>query len=311
MDQKKKNISLLISLGILSLVSLFLFISGSDTGEVIDPTLFRLSNSTIVDRVLMIKRNDTTDLHYKTSGWKVNNTYEADRGMVDVLFATINQATPKREVATRLRDSVINRMYAEGVKVLFYSGANVQMEFQVWGDAESGLTYFSNSENKTPYVMVIPGYRVQVAGIFEQTSNTWRDKRIFNFNWRNFKELTAQFPRDPKQNFQVAMAGRYFSIVGEAKIDTASLNNYLDAVSLIRATQFYTIGESPSTDSLIKTSPVMTLDVKDVGNSIYSFKLFEVAKGQSSAISQWGNDYVWLNRRDILQIYKKKKDFVK
>jgi hypothetical protein len=311
MEQRKKNIYLLLSLVVLMAVSILLFLFGNVEDDPVDPALFKIPGSATVDRVLLERPNEKVDLLFKSGEWRVNNVYDADRNMIDVLFATMNQAIPKRAAASRVRDSVIQQISKSGIKATFFSGPTIQREFLVWGDGNSGITYFSDPVQKNPYVMVIPGYRVQVSGIFEQNANAWRDKRIFNFNWRNFKELHAQFPRDPKQNFTVAMSGRYFSIVNELRVDTAALNNYLDAISLIRADQFYIPGTLATTDSLLNSSPVMSIEVKDVANNSNSFKLFEVAKSQSKAIGQWENDYVWLDRRDILPIYKKKKDFVR
>ena len=309
MDQQKKNILLLISLGVLFLISIFLFMNGSQSTPLIDPTLFKLSDPTVVDRVLIEKPETKIDLTYQSGDWKVSDTLVADRNMIDVLFATVEQAVPKRNVASSIKDLVIDSMQTNGIKVSFFSGKELHEQFKVWRDENSGLTYFNREDETNPYVMVIPGYRVHVSGIFEQPFNTWRDKRIFDFNWRNFKELAAQFPRDPKQNFTVAMTGRYFSIVNESNIDTAALNSYLDAVSLIEADQFYNWGESRITDSLVKTAPIMSISVKDVSDKTYTLKLYEIGPAQRKAIAKWGNDYVWFDRRNILQIYKKKDDF--
>jgi hypothetical protein len=310
-DQIRKNIILLISLGVLSLISLGLYWGGMEGGNEIDPAIFQLTDSKSVDGIIIQKPGEKIEIKFANGKWHVNEMYEADADLITVLFATMDQAIPKREVATKLRDSITSQMLKAGIKVAFLSGVNKQKEFLVMGSQADGLTYFMDTAEPRPYVMVIPGYRVYVAGIFEQDGNTWRDKRIFNFNWRNFKELSAEFPRDPKQNFNVAMTGRFFSIVDVTDSDTTALNNYLDAVSLINADAFYKRGESSKTDSLSKSDPVMIIQVKDVGDQLYSLKVFEVGKTDRNALAQWGDDLVWFDRRNILQLYKKKKDFLK
>jgi hypothetical protein len=311
MDQQRKNISLLISLGLLILVSIFLFVSSGNSTSPIDPSLFKLPDPTTVDHVLIEKPYSKIDISYRSGAWRVNDSLIADRNMIDVLFATVEQAVPKRNAASRIKDSVIDSIKLFGIKVSFFSGEEIQKQFAVWGDENSGLTYFSSVDELNPIVMVIPGYRVQVSGIFDEQLNTWRDKRIFDINWRNFKELEARFPRDPKQDFTVAMTGRFFSIVNESSIDTTSLNDYLDAVSFINADRFYEPGESATMDSLVQTTPIMSIRVKDISDKNYTLQLFEIGQSQRNAIAQWGNDYVWFDRRNILPIYKKKKDFVK
>jgi hypothetical protein len=324
--QTKKNILLLASLTTLSLVSLILFLSGREVKSEIDPTIFKLPDTRAIDKVTIEKPFEKIELQFLNGGWRVSsspkiadgqtpalegNAWGADRDLVDVLFATMEQVVPKRSVASRIQDSIVTQIKEAGIKVSFLSKSDVQKSFSVLGNERDGVTYFLNDGKAAPYMMAIPGYRVYVAGIFEQNANTWRDKRIFNFNWRNFNELKAEFPRTPKQDFTVAMTGRYFSIVGENKIDTAALNDYLDGVSLVGADAFYNHGESAKADSLSRTDPVMIITVKDVGDNTYSLKLFSIGKNERNALALWNNDLVWFDRRNILPLYKMKKDFVK
>ena len=309
MEQKKKNIALLISLGILCLISLTLFLGGKENRIEIDPNLFQLTEPKAIDRITIAKAEKKIELKFSSSQWRVNETWPADRDLIDVLFATIDQAIPKRKVASRVMDSVRNLISGSGIKVTFFEGLEKQKEFVVLGDAESGSTYFSDPEDVDLYAMVIPGYRVYVAGIFEQDANAWRDKRIFNFNWRNFKELRAEFPDDPTQNFTVAMTGRFFSLVGQNNIDTTSLNNYLDAVSLIKADSFYFA--IPMMDSIATPPSIMSILVKDVADQLYSLTIFEIGKEKRNVLARWNEDFVWLDRKNIIQLYKMKKDFAK
>jgi hypothetical protein len=310
-SQSKKNIALLISFGALCLVSVVLYWSSNTVTEAIDPTLFRLQDPKAVNKVVFQKDTAVNELEFSYGKWTINKTFDADLDLVDVLFATVAQAIPKREVAASIRDSVARESKQQGVKVEFYMGQNVDRTFWVWGDEAQGITYFTDNEENMSYVMVIPGYRVFVGGIFTQGANMWRDKRIFNFNWRNFTELTATFPNDPAQNFKVAMNERYFSIEGMPNIDTAALNNYLDAVSLIEGDAFYVPGQSTSYDSLIKTKPIMSLVARELSDEQHSLEIFGIAKDERNALARWGDDYVWFDRRNILQLYKKRKDFVK
>jgi hypothetical protein len=310
-SQAKKNITLLISLGVLCLVSLGLYWGSNAVTEHIDPTLFRLQDSKAVNKVVFKSDTSRIELEFNNNKWTVNKTFDADRDLVDVLFATVAQAIPKREAAASIRDSVARESKQQGVKVEFYVGSAVDRTFWVWGDEAQGVTYFIDNEGNTPYVMVIPGYRVFVAGIFTQGETMWRDKRIFNFNWRNFTGLTASFPNDPKQNFSVAMAERFFSIEGMTNIDTTALNNYLDAVSLIEADAFYSPGQSTQYDSLLKTKPIIRIDAKELSDEQHTLEVFGIAKDERNALARWGEDYVWFDRRNIMQLYKKRKDFEK
>jgi hypothetical protein len=310
--QQKKNIALLISLAVLGIISLILFWRAGTERDKIDPTLFQLSDSKSVNKVVFNRDTAKIELEFLNNRWRVNQTFDADRNLIDVLFATVAQAIPKREAAARVRDSVMREIKKQGVKVDFYVGPNLDKTIWVWGDEQQNITYFVGNEGDTPYVMLIPGYRVFVGGIFLQGAGTWRDKRIFNFNWRNFVELSSTFPNDPMQNFKVVLtADKLLAVDGVVEADTTVLSNYMQAVSLIEADAFYQVGESPRYDSLIQTKPIMSIAVKQLSGEETQLQVFTIMKNEPNALARWGNDYVWFNRHNILQLYKKKKDFVK
>lgn len=311
MNQQRKNLGLTISLMVLLVVAVALYVGNRDSKVAIDPARFQLTDSKGVSKVVFARDSTVLTLEFLNSRWMVNQIHPADRGLVDVLFATLLKAVPKRAITGALGDSIRTAAKSLGVKTLFYMGDQLDKTLWVWGDADRELTYFVDDQEDMPYVMTIPGYRVFVGGIFVQNESTWRDKRIFNFNWRNFTALEAQFPNDPQQNFKAAFTDRFFSIEGLNPVDTAVLNDYLDGVSLIRADEFYTIGTSAKWDSLSQTKPIMQLLVTEASGHVHTLNLFAIGRGEPRALAQWGNDYVWFDRRNILQLYKKRKDFIK
>jgi hypothetical protein len=117
--------------------------------------------------------------------------------------------------------------------------------------------------------MLIPGYRVYVAGIFELPVQEWRDKYIFGFNWRlNFKSMNVTFPDQPQQNFEVSNLENYFGIEG-IKTDTTRLYDFLDRVSLLTVDQY--LDKTPEQGD---QSPVVNISVFTIGNREYKLALF-------------------------------------
>jgi hypothetical protein len=294
------------------LVSFVLYWSSNTVVEEIDPTRFRLSDSKAVNKVVFQKDSSRIELEFNNNRWMVNQTFDADRDLVDVLFATVAQAIPKRVAATSIKDSVTRESRRQGVKVDFFVGQRIDRTFWVWGNEALGVTYFIANEDNTPYVMVIPGYRAFVGGIFSQPADTWRDKQIFKFNWRNFTNLTSTFPNDPTQNFKVILtADKLLAVEGVIEADTTVLSDFMQAVSVIKGDAFYKSGEYTRYDSLIKTKPIMNITVSELSGEQHTLEIFAIARDERNALARWGSDYVWFDRRNILQLYKKRKDFVK
>ena len=311
--QEKKNKRLIISFTIL-LVSIagFWFFSSKQTNSVlVEPTLFKPEDITKIDRVTLESANGKISLELNGARWIVNNKYEADRQLIKLLFATLDKAEPKRPVSNSQLDSVNALLSKTGVEVKLYEGGNIVESFRAGGNAQKTEAYFQKSADLIPYVMSIPGYRLYVSYILELDENGWRDKRIFNFNWRNFKSLHMIVPADPSQNFEVSFKDQFFGISGIASVDTTKLNDYLDAVSLLTADQFIAPGFSKVYDSLLKTKPAFRIEVTDISAKTFSLDLFGPLKSDPNLVGRLDeNQPILFNRNNILPIARKKAFFI-
>ena len=119
MSQEKKNKALVASLGGLIVLAVALFFYQSDSQEV-DKNIFKVQDLSSVDRVTLSSATEEVELSFSGSKWLVNKNQEADEQLITVLFATLQQAEPKRQVANNLKDSITSMLLKEGVKLNLY-----------------------------------------------------------------------------------------------------------------------------------------------------------------------------------------------
>lgn len=302
--QQKKNIRLIISLVILLGATGFAYWFNLDeTTLKVDKTIFRVNDLKVVDKITFESTHGRVELKLNGVRWKVNDRFDADRNLVEVLFATLQQAEPKRPVASVLQDSISKKIKSEGVKVSLFASNNMIKSFYAGGNAAKTQAYFKTDEGDS-YIVVIPGYRVYTAGILELTENDWREKRIFNFNWRNFKDLSTVFPTEPNQNFKITFQDKYFGIVGLTQSDTTKLNNYLDAVSLLSADQFINQQVLKGYDSLMNTQPAMKIEVRDIADRMYNLTIYHHVKNSATVLGKTGDDFVLFNFQKVAPIVR-------
>ncbi|MBY0434735.1 MAG: DUF4340 domain-containing protein [Cyclobacteriaceae bacterium] len=300
---------MLLSLVILTIISVALFlVSGEDRRPEIDPAYFNFPPTEKTEQVTLLSKRDTVDLRVENNRWKVNEGWDADAQMIKALFATLRQVVPKRPVAASIKDSVSNLLRNTGTLVRLISEGQ-STEFLVGGNTAKTETWFLKSKEDQPYTVVLPGYRVYVGGIFELEKNGWRNKRAFDFNWRNFRQLTATYAREPAQGFIVEMKDRYFGIQNMQAVDTAKLNSYLDAVSLLFAERFIPTN-SPMADSLVKSTPSVKIQIQDIGKRTYSLELFTPRPGNPEVFGRLGDgEWVSFAARDLAGIVRKRDYF--
>ena len=307
--QEKKNIRLLISLVALTAVCVLVaFFGSADTLMQVDKNLFRVDDQMQVSKVLLTnaKTKTETELKFDGSKWVVNNYFEADQQLITIFFATLLQAEPKRPIAETLQDSISSKALKNGIRVQLFEDNQIVKDFWVSGNDQRTETYFQLAADNTPYLITIPGYRVFVASLFELAPVEWRDKWIFNFNWQNFKSLSMSFIREPKEDFTISFQNQSFGIEGLTS-DTTRLNNFLDAVSLIRGEQFIMAGTSKWYDSLLQTAPNYTIVVTDIAKRTYQLEVFPPIGQQQGVLGRLNGELpVIFNPEAIVPISRKR-----
>jgi hypothetical protein len=308
---KKNNAYLLLSLLVMSAILVAIIFLGKSINRItVDKNLFKVADQTRINRVILNKSGEEIELNYNGLKWMVNNSVEADRQLIQVFFATLLQAEPRRPVALKLKDSIHQQIIHKGIEVKLFEGDLLVKNFRVAGNDKKTETYYEIGEETSPYVVTIPGYRVYVAAIFELGALDWRDKRIFNFNWQNFKRLTATINENDKESFAISFQDKFFGLEGNPKTDTTKLNDYLDAVSLVEAKQYLPAGESQRYDSLLNTIPYYTIEVTDIANRIYTLDLYPPKKQDDTILGKMGDGQaVLISREDFLRLDRRKSHF--
>jgi hypothetical protein len=222
-----------------------------------------------VTRIRLASSADTVDLSFSGS-WRVNGGPEADRELIRILFATLQQLQAKRPVADSQADSVSTLLNTQGTRVEVFSGDDLQLSLSVGGNLPKSEAYVMRG-GVQPHIAVIPGYRVYAAGIFELTSVEWRDKRVFNFNWRNFAGLKIT---KREESFNITAGDQGILVDGSTEADTAVLNTFLDAVSLLRVKRFLKPGEYTAHLPALGRGAEALFEVSDIAGNVFRLEVF-------------------------------------
>ncbi|HZY80044.1 MAG TPA: DUF4340 domain-containing protein [Cyclobacteriaceae bacterium] len=306
--QERKNKRLAVSMIILVItIVVFWFFAFREAKIEVDETAFVVENMAGIDRVDMISSRDTVVLRYDGTKWMVNDTYLADRRTIQVLFGTIEHVKPRRPVSEKRKAEAIEQLKATGTTVTFFSKDVPLKTYIVGGISQKPEAWFQLPGGE-PVIMNIPGYRVYASGVFEQTVNDWRDKRVFPLGyWRNFKSLTTTFTKD-RETFIISGKGSLFNVEG-MEADTAKVNTYLDDVSLLVGEGFYTAGQRQRIDSLLAGPTSFEVTVTDVGNRSQKLEVFPPLRNEADVYGRVNGEIMIFPRAEMARIAKKKSWF--
>ena len=297
----KRNILLLVSfISLLMITVLLYWFVIRDRDVQVDENLFMIEDLDQVDRVVVQSAKDTITIALDGSRWIINNKHDADRQMIEVLFATLQQVKVKRPVAAVVKDSVADAVDKYGSTVSIYVKSELIQQFKAGGNSQKTQAYFMDAQKREPYIMIIPGYRVYACGILELDESGWRDKYVFGFNWRNFRQLDARFSKSA-DNFSVVMdqAKGYFAIAHMAATDTSRLNTFLDNVSLLTADTYFEPA-SGFFDSLRNITPEMELDVSNMAGKHFTVSFYPKQSSEKAILGVInGKEAAWFQMAKI------------
>lgn len=312
MTQEKRNKRLVILFAALCCMTVVVYWLGKNDGTVeIDKNKFKNFDLKTIDQIVLESKMGRVELKFSGSKWEVNNQFDADASMIEVLFATLQQAEPKRPVAESIKDSIGDALKVHGVKVSLLEQGAAKFSFYAGGNFQKTQAFFGEANAEIqPYLVTIPGYRVYVSGIFELAEADWKNKYVFGFNWRNFQRLETQFSQKPADNFQVAVEDNYFAVQGLTDLDTAKLNTYLDDISLLTVDEYK--NEPIFSDSLSHPASILMIVVKDIAQRTYTLELFPPkASGQPVPGLINGVQWAFFDPGKIQNIYRRKSFFEK
>jgi Domain of unknown function (DUF4340) len=305
--QQKRNVRLLISLVVLTASVLLISLLGYRPNNEVDRELFKVADQAQIDKVIFESDSSKIELKFNGTRWWVNDK-EADRQLIKVFFATILQAEPKRKVSGAALDSV-KKHVAEKTKLTLWVSDQVAKEFFVAGNSTKSETYFSFDGNDW-YVVTIPGYRVYVASIFDLGENDWRDKRIFNFNWQNFKSLKAHFPQQPNQDFTISFANKLFGIEEIAVADTTRLSNYLESIFNLQAERILAPEEAKKYDSLFAAEPFLQIEIQDISMKAFRLKIYSSLGKSKLVVAKMNEEPILVQTQLAASVMRRREYFV-
>ena len=303
MNQKKKNLLLIISLISLSAITILTLYFQYSSTRLTNRKIVRQEEVEKTDRVVLESVEGIVNLTYDGRLWKVNDRFSANNQMITLLFASLENIEIKRPVAKSQADSIKNQMIKSGVKVSLYTGDEMITNFQALGNVKKTDTYIMS--DGYPQLVVIPGYRVYVNYIFELPEYAWKQKRIFDFNWRNFKSLSVSFSDLSREGFIIEFKDQYFDIKGEAVSDTTRLNDFLDAVSLLEA------DENLPKQRIDTTSQIASFVVTDIADRKISLHIFPSDDPAYFIGSDDSENYYRIHKKRIEAINRSKNYFIR
>jgi len=313
---KRHRVSIILLLILLIIVAFILTTRSRGTLRGKNST-FAVRDTTSITRIFLAdKNNNTVKIERSANGtWLVNDRFEANPPMIQMMLKTLAQIDIKSPVAKSARNNVIRRLAAKSVKVEIYQHMyridlfdmikllpheKLSRTYYV-GDAtqNNNGTFMLMEGCEDPYIVNIPGFRGFVASRYSALEADWRSHNIFRFRVPEISSVLVKFNEKPtnsffiqnrnNQRFELATLTDNQPVAG---YDTMKVVEYLSKFRNLNFESLLDDMNQSRHDSLLAATPTYEIKLVDKSGTTHTLKAWK----RKAAIGQFdmrGNQMEW------------------
>lgn len=282
---KKNTLTILITLALAVIAGYFLYTNrkGTIRQELKD---FAIEDTSAITKIFMVDMaNHRITLEKTKPGyWTVNGRYKVRNDLMDILLKTMKNLEVKSPVARAARENVIKRLATGAVKVEIYQNNDDEpgKVYYVGGATQDKYgTYMLLENSSEPFIMSIPYFSGYLSTRYNTDEYEWRDKTVFNYQFKDIAGITVEYPRDTAYSFAITNTGNWNytlrSLQNDELIsdyDTTNLKIYLTLFKNVQFESFVRKMNKAYRDSIVSYPPMCTITVSDMSGNTTKMRAF-------------------------------------
>lgn len=267
MDQSKKNITLLVLLGMLVLSSIVLGLTDNtsiNTNE--DKEIFSVQDTSRVDLISIKSKTESIQLKKVEGQWILNEQYKTEQNIIKVLLSILKDVEVVRRVPKNQVEYISNHIVENGFLIEISGNGKLIHSLYASGNDNKTVSYMMLLDQNDPMIVNIPGYESYVAGIFEIPVNDWRERLLLSTNWRTLQNLRIAYTEYPEFNVNIKFEFDFLKVEGITNLDTAKMMTFIGGFHYLQTDRYLEKGQYERYDSLFHTPSTVTLSIEDINS---------------------------------------------
>ncbi len=297
MKRYRNSIILLVVLGIITIIMLLQNRSGTFRK---DSNAFAVADTSSITKFFLAdKKNNMVKVERtETGNWLLNDKYEVNPTMVQVMLHTFMSIDIKEPVAKATRNTIIRVMAGKSVKTEIYQKVyriNLFGKIKLFphekltrvyyvGDAtmDNSGTFMLMEGSEDPYVVDIPGFRGFVTSRYSALEGDWRSHSIYKFRVPDISSVTIKFNEKPELSYSITNTNnRDFvltSLVDNRAIERFDTGNVVQYLGMFKNLNYESILDEMTKakrDSIVATVPTYEVILVDKPGKSHTLKTWK------------------------------------
>ena len=294
---KKRNIIIIAVVAVLAVVAAVVALTGSRKSTFDQD--YHIEDTSSITRIYLADKQDNAVLLTRVgdSLWLVDNTYEANQPVVDMLLETLHDMRIRQQVNRAAVPAIIKDLSARAIKVEVYQrkpfinwfGGRLQLfprerrtvTYYVGRETQDMMaSYMYRDGDKVPCVIHIPGFRGFLTPRFVTDPLKWRSHCIVDLDVRAIQRVELEIPAMEEESFAVVNNGEGFDLewpMGQRRaegFDTARVARLLASFTWLNFDEFAAIVPNSNADICIGGTPRTILRITDTAGRTRELKSY-------------------------------------
>ncbi len=284
----KKYRNSLILVGILIVIAAFMLMNKRSGTFRKESNTFAIKDTSNVTKFFLADKNNNAVLIERSANgsWLLNDKYEVNPTMVEVMLKTFISIDIKDPVAKSVRNTIIRMMAGKSVKTEIYQRVyriNLFDRIRLFphekltrtyyvGDAtmDNSGTFMLMEGSEEPYIVNIPGFRGFVATRYSAMEADWRSHSVFRFRVPDIASVSVNFGEKPERSFRITnQSNRLFTLTSTADnrniepFDTVRVLEYLSMFKNLNYERMLDDMTNSRRDSILSITPTNEIILVD------------------------------------------------
>jgi hypothetical protein len=304
----KRNKLALIVFALLLLVAIFYFLSTKKATLDVHDTDFIIQDTSVVDKIKVDNPGSSFFLSKIDGYWYYNDSLLANPAMMKICFKILRQVQIQSVIS---KDKVI--AVAENIKkngsFVVVSGNNRPLkQFWIFADSVSHQIFMLMNNSKKPYLVNLPSFQGNFAGVFKNNRRIWRDKALLKGSLQDITNIKVENIAASNKSFEISVTSPanytlkqlYSGAVLPYKAE--AIEAYLLCFKYLNVEMYLEKSDSV-VKVLNKKQPLFRIQILDKGGRNLKLETYPVEKQDKSLSISKGVDlnycYLLLNNKEV------------
>jgi len=259
----KRNIKLLIFLALILIIILVQYFQKYQSNKLdISVKIDTIDINTIE---INNKKNNFKIYKNINNSWTLPDNRNANESFIKLCNKIFSSLEIQSIVPKNKRDSLLKIIKSQGTRItLKNKKSKILLDYFLYPDVKFQKTYLL-AKNNIPYIVYLPGYDGNFAGVFFVEKSQWYDPIVLNIKKYRPKVVSVNYPSNQSQSFTIMFFEKQKPIINNAKGENINyseeaLEAYLIFFPTIIATKI--IEDSATTYNIKKQTVFANINIE-------------------------------------------------